>query len=126
MAVRSNIFLQAETGQHGLAQGEQTLGVGGAQAGGDVVAVGQRGAEGAAQTRRAHFQRAQSLLQGFLESAADGHGFAHAFHGRGQLVLGAGEFFKGEARNFDYAVVDGGSKLAMVSRVMSLGISSRV
>ena len=33
---------------------------------------------------------------------------AHALHGGGQLVLGAGELLEGEAGNLDHAVVDGG------------------
>lgn len=80
-------FFQAHAGQNSLAQGEETPGIGGAEPGDKFAPFRQGGAEGAAQTGRADFQRAQPLLQGFLERAPDGHGFAHAFHGSGQFVL---------------------------------------
>ena len=84
------------------------LELGGAQPGHDFVHGGERIAEVAAEAGRADFQRTETLLQRFLEGAADGHGFAHALHGGGELVLGSGELFKGEAGNLDHAVVDGG------------------
>ncbi len=46
-------------------------------------------------------------MQGFLEGPAYAHGLAHALHGRGEHVLGAGEFLEGKAGNLDNAVVDG-------------------
>ena len=73
----------------------------------NVLARGRLGAEVAAQPRRADFHGAQPLLQGFLEGAADAHGLAHALHGGGQLIPGAGKFFKGKTRNFDHTVVNG-------------------
>ena len=62
----------------------------------DLVEAGEAG-----------LQRAQRLLQGFREGAADGHGLAHGLHRRGQRRLGAGEFFEGEARDLGDHVVDG-------------------
>ena len=52
-------------------------------------------------------QRAQRLLQAFLERAADRHGFADRFHRGGEHGSGAGEFLEGKARNFGDDVVDG-------------------
>ncbi len=51
---------------------------------------------------------ADAFLEGFLEGAADGHGFADGFHLRGQRFVGVGEFFEGPARDFNDDVVDGG------------------
>ena len=73
-------------------------------------AVGQLRAEAVAKARGANFHGAQAFLQGFLKGAANAHGFAHALHGGGELVLGTGKFFKGKARNLHHAVVDGGLK----------------
>ena len=63
---------------------------------GDLVEAGEAG-----------FQRAQRLLQAFLEGAADRHRLADRFHRGGQHLVGAGEFLEGEARNFRDHVVDG-------------------
>ena len=43
----------------------------------------------------------------FIKGAANGHGLTHRLHRRGQNRLGAGEFFKGEARNFGDDIVNG-------------------
>jgi hypothetical protein len=61
-----------------------------------------------AETEAAGFQRAHRLLEGLLEGPADGHGFAHRLHRRGQDVVGLGEFLEGPAGDLDHAVVDGG------------------
>jgi len=58
-------------------------------------------------------------------NAADRHRFADAFHLRRQCRIGCGNFSKVNAELFD-AIIDLGSKLAGVSRVMSLRISSSV
>ena len=63
---------------------------------GDFVEAGQAG-----------FQRAQRLLQAFLEGAADRHRFADRLHRRGQHVRGAGEFLEGKARDLGDDVIDG-------------------
>ena len=55
----------------------------------------------------AGFERAQGLLQGFLKSPADGHGFAHGFHGGGQGFFRAGEFFKGKTRDLGHHIING-------------------
>ena len=100
-------LFHAHAGQQGLAQGEDAARMGLAQAGHDLGQGRQLAAEVEAQAGGADLHGTQALLQGFLEGAADAHGLAHALHGGGQLVLGAGEFFKGEARDLDHAVVDG-------------------
>ena len=48
----------------------------------------------AAQAAAADLQRAQAFLQAFLERAPDGHGFAHAFHLRGERGSACGIFSK--------------------------------
>ena len=100
-------LFHAHAGQQGLAQGEDAARMGLAQTGHDLGQGRQLAAEVEAQAGGADLHGTQALLQGFLEGAADAHGLAHALHGGGQLVLGAGEFFKGEARDLDHAVVDG-------------------
>ncbi len=55
----------------------------------------------------ADFQRPQTLLKGLLEGPADGHGFAHRFHGSGEDIRGFGKFFKCPPGNFDHAVING-------------------
>ena len=59
------------------------------------------------ETGEAGLQATQRLLQRLLKSAADGHDFAHGFHGGSQDRLRAGEFLEGEARNLGDDVVDG-------------------
>src|SRR5690606_39466599 len=51
------------------------------------------------ETGEAGFQRAQRLLQAFLEGAADGHGLAHRLHRGGEPVIGALELFERKARD---------------------------
>ena len=53
------------------------------------------------------FQRTDGLQICLLESFADGHDFAHRVHLGAELRFGAGEFFEGEARDLDDAVVQG-------------------
>ena len=60
----------------------------------------------AAQTAAANLQRAQAFLQAFLERAPDGHGFAHAFHLRGERGVGLREFLEGKARNLGDDVIN--------------------
>jgi len=50
--------------------------------------------------------QAQAFLQAFLERAADGHGFADAFHLRGERGVGLREFLEGKARNFGDDVIN--------------------
>jgi len=52
------------------------------------------------------FERAQRLLQRFLEGAADGHGLADRLHRSGQAVVGARELLEGEARDLGDDIVD--------------------
>ena len=54
----------------------------------------------------ANHQRAQTFLQAFLERAADGHGFADAFHLRGERGIGLGKFLEGEARDFGHHIIN--------------------
>ena len=61
----------------------------------------------AAQAAAADFQRAQAFLQAFLEGAADGHGFADAFHLRGERGVGLRKFLEGKARNLGDDVING-------------------
>ncbi len=51
---------------------------------------------------------AHGLLQGLLEGAPDGHGFAHRLHLGGQGLVRLGKLLEGPARELDHAVVDGG------------------
>ena len=52
-------------------------------------------------SERRHFCRT------FLERAADGHRFAHAFHLRGERGIGLRKFLEGEARDLGDDVIDG-------------------
>ena len=63
---------------------------------GDFVEPGEAG-----------LQRAQRLLQAFLEGAADRHRLADRLHRGGQRARGAGKFLEGKARNFGDHVIDG-------------------
>src|SRR5208283_1550132 len=56
----------------------------------------------------ARIERANSLLQGFFEGAADGHHFADGFHLRPKRFVGAGEFFELPLRNFYDDIVERG------------------
>ena len=58
----------------------------------------------------AHFQAAQSFLEGFLESAAHGHHFAHRLHLGRQAAVGGRELFKRKTRDFGDHVVNAGLK----------------
>ena len=58
------------------------------------------------EARQAGFQRAQRLLQAFLEAAANGHRLAHGFHRRRQHGLCALVFLEGEARDLGDDIVD--------------------
>ena len=85
-----------------------------------AVAIGQRemGADGGERGRLAHpgraaleppradFQRAQRLLQRFLEGAPDRHRLAHRLHLRAELVGRAAKFLESETRNLGHHVVD--------------------
>ena len=62
---------------------------------------------GRVQTGQAGLQRAQCFLQAFFEVAANSHGFANRFHGRGEVRLSAREFFKSKTRDFGYNIVNG-------------------
>ena len=88
----------------------------------DALAVGQsRAARGrlpiaascaqpgnaALEAPRADLQRAQRLLQRFLEGAADRHHLADRFHLRAEFVDRAAKFLEGEARNLGDHVIDG-------------------
>ncbi len=100
-------FVLAHAGKQGVAHCENPAGIGHAQVFQDSVAGRQGGAEVVAKAGRADFHGAQAFLQGFLECAANAHGLAHAFHRSCQLVLCAGEFLEGEARNLENDIVDG-------------------
>ena len=54
------------------------------------------------------FHGADDLLEGFLEGAADGHGFADALHLGRERFVGFGELLKRPAGHLDDDVVDGG------------------
>ena len=115
-----NLF-DAETGAEGVADEENAFGVGHAEfaaddfARQDVAVAIDFGANApgfavAAQAAAADFQGAQAFLQAFLERAADGHGFAHAFHHRGERGVGLREFFEGEPGDFGDDVINAGLK----------------
>ena len=56
----------------------------------------------------AGLERAQSLLERFLERASDRHRLADRFHLRRQARVGVGKLLEREARNFDDDVVEDG------------------
>ena len=62
------------------------------------------------QARKSNFQPAQALLHGFRKGTANGHGLTNRFHGGGERGRRAGEFFKGEARDFHHYIINGGLK----------------
>src|SRR2546422_2253566 len=53
-----------------------------------------------------HFQRADGLLQGFLERAPDGHDLPHRLHLRGQNGIGLRELLEREPRDLHHDIVD--------------------
>ncbi|CAI8416399.1 MAG: Uncharacterised protein [Synechococcus sp. MIT S9220] len=55
---------------------------------------------------QAGLQGSQSFLERLLETASDGHGFTHRFHGRGEHCRRAPKFFKGEAWNLGDDVIN--------------------
>jgi len=57
--------------------------------------------------RRAWLERANALLQRFLERAANGHDFADGFHLRAQRGIRAVKFLELPFRNFYDHVIDG-------------------
>src|ERR1035441_8512090 len=109
---------EAEAGAQGVAEEEDALGVGHAEVRGDQF-VGQDVAVGidfvaepprlavAAQAIAPDLQRAQGLLQRFLERAANRHHLADALHLRVQRRVSLGELLKGEARDFGDDVING-------------------
>ena len=97
-------LLDGEAGAQGVADEEDALGVGHAQLAADdvaredvAIAIDFRADAlrfaAAAQAAAANLQRAQAFLQAFLERAADGHRFAHAFHLRGERGAGLREWW---------------------------------
>ena len=103
----------APSGQEGVPEAENALGRGNA----DLV-FEHFFIEGAIRAQRRSIlaigaepgtpglQRAQRFLHGLFEGASDRHGFADTFHLRGQHRISLGEFFKGEARYLDHAIVN--------------------
>ena len=122
-------LLDGEAGADGVADEEDALGVGDAEFAADdfarkdvAVAIDlvadTPGFAVAAQAAAANLQRAQAFLQAFLERAPDGHGFADAFHLRGERGVGLREFLEGEARNLGDDVINARLKARGGSRVM--------
>src|SRR5664280_756097 len=110
-------LLDGEAGAQGVADEEDAFGVGHAQLAADdvaredvAVAIDFRadapGLAVAAQAAAANLQGAQAFLQAFLERAADGHGFADAFHLRGERGVGLRKFLEGKARNLGDDVIN--------------------
>ena len=103
-------FADGQTHAQCLPHLQQPVGGGCAQRrenGGAVIALPQTLDFDFIKAIEAGFQRAQRLLHTFIKGAANGHGLTHRLHRRGQNRLGAGEFFKGEARNFGDDIVNG-------------------
>ena len=50
---------------------------------------------------------AQSFLEAFFESTANGHHFAHRLHLGGEMAVGGWEFLKGEPGHLGHDIVDG-------------------
>ena len=59
-----------------------------------------------AETETADFQSAKRFLEGLLESSADRHRFADAFHLRHQRRVGFGKFFESKPGNLGNDIVD--------------------
>ena len=49
-------------------------------------------------------------MERLFEGSADAHGLTHGLHGYAQGVIRTGKFFKGESRDLDHAVINGGLK----------------
>ena len=95
---------------HRLGDLEDAVGRRRAERGADgvlVVALAEPGDADLVEAGEPGLQRAQRLLQAFLEGAADRHRLADRLHRRGQHRLGAGKFLEGEARHLGDDVVDG-------------------
>ena len=67
----------------------------------------RRGEDGL-QAMPTDLQGPHSLQQRLFKGAADGHHFTHRFHLGGEGLISLWEFFEGEARDFDDAVIDRG------------------
>ena len=78
------------TDLQGVAQVKNTLGIGCGKLFLDLIASGENPVYFLApfavgpEPVTTDFKAAQAFLQGLFKSAADGHGLAHGFHGRGQ------------------------------------------
>jgi hypothetical protein len=93
----------------GLRDLQQAVGRGRAEGGADgvlVVAFAHTGDDDFVETGKTGLEAAQRLLHRFLEGAANGHHFAHRFHGGGEERLGAGEFLEGKARDLGDDIID--------------------
>ena len=102
-------FLVRQAVAHGLGDGEHAVGGGLAEGCADgvlVVAFTEARHGDFREAVEVCFQRAQSLLEAFLEGAADGHCFAHRLHGGGEVRLGAGELLESKARDLGDDVID--------------------
>ncbi len=91
-----------------LAEEKDALGVGDGELGGQCLVIDDDIGSIADQTEALDLQAAQGLLQALFEGAADGHGFAHGLHLRGERFVGTRELLEGEARDLGDDVVDGG------------------
>ena len=103
-------FLDRQAEPKGLRAAQEPVGRRRAEGGADrvlVVALAEPGDLDLVEAVPPDLERAQRLLQRFLERAADGHRFADAFHLRGQRRVGLREFLEGEARNLGDDVING-------------------
>ena len=89
-----------------LSVGPAELGVNNLFLDGLVVAVFPTATKAA----RTGLERAQALLHGFLEGAADRHRLADGLHRGGQRRVGIGEFLERKARDLRHDVVNRGLK----------------
>ena len=99
-------FVIGQTKAHGLGDDAQAVGRGIAQRLHDRGFVGRAGDGDFVKSGQPGFQRCQRLLQGFVDGAANRHRLTHRFHGGGQVRDGAGELFKGKARDLGHDIVN--------------------
>src|SRR5208282_276705 len=110
-------LLDGEAGAQGVADKENSFGIGHAQFAADDVAredvavainliADAPGFAVTAQAVAVNLQRAQAFLQAFLERPANRHRFAHAFHLRRQRRVGLREFLERKPRYLGDDVVN--------------------
>ena len=98
--------LHGEPGEETVTNEENPLRTGDSEFLADRVEVGREILPVRTETEATDLQGAKRLLEGFLESAADGHRLADTFHLGGQRGVSFRKFLESEPRNFRHDIVN--------------------